>query len=148
MSLDVYLRLPGGTHQHDARIFIREGGQTREISRAEWDERYPGREPFTLLPGATDEVYSANITHNLNQMAEAAGIYYALWRPEVIGITRAEHLIDLLRMGLAFLNRDPDRFQPLNPANGWGTYEGLVSFVAEYLAACEAYPDAEVSASR
>lgn len=28
-------------------------------------------------------IFSANITHNLNAMAEAAGIYKHLWRPEV-----------------------------------------------------------------
>ena len=33
--------------------------------------------------------YSANITHNLGKMAEEAGIYKHLWRPEEIGITKA-----------------------------------------------------------
>ena len=28
-----------------------------------------------------EEVFSANITNNLNKMANAAGIYDALWRP-------------------------------------------------------------------
>lgn len=28
----------------------------------------------------TDNLYSANITHNLGKMAGAAGIYYALWQ--------------------------------------------------------------------
>lgn len=27
-------------------------------------------------------VYAANVTHNLNRMADAAGIYLPLWRPE------------------------------------------------------------------
>lgn len=27
-------------------------------------------------------VFSANITHNLGEMADKAGIYKALWRPE------------------------------------------------------------------
>lgn len=27
-------------------------------------------------------VFSQNVTHNLGKMADAAGIYYALWRPE------------------------------------------------------------------
>lgn len=31
------------------------------------------------------EVFSANITHNLGEMADKAGIYKACWRPEEIG---------------------------------------------------------------
>ena len=31
-----------------------------------------------------DEVYSANITHNLGGMAREGGIYQACWRPEEI----------------------------------------------------------------
>lgn len=31
--------------------------------------------------GTEHEIYSTNITHNLSPMADAAGIYYACWRP-------------------------------------------------------------------
>jgi len=44
-------------------------------------------------------VYSANITHNLNEMAGAAGIYKYLWRPEEVGIYYAENLIDPFTKG-------------------------------------------------
>lgn len=93
-------------------------------------------------------LYSANITHNLNRMANAAGIYEALWRPEEIGVTHAIQLIPLLREGVARLVKNPKEFEQYNPENGWGTYSGLVSFVKEYLAACEEYPDATVYVSR
>jgi hypothetical protein len=83
MSLDVYLSRPGITTTiAGPRIFIRENGATKEISREEWDQRFPDREPYTVNDTEeTDEVYSRNITHNLNRMAEAAGLYIALWRP-------------------------------------------------------------------
>lgn len=148
MSLDVYLRMPGTMRKSDARIFIREDGQTKEISRAEWDMRYPGREPLTLTASDTDEIYSANITHNLGSMAAAAGLYMPLWHPEDIGAVCARDLIGPLRAGLARLEADPARFAPFSPSNGWGTYEGLCLFVSDYLAACEQYPDAEVSVMR
>lgn len=48
-------------------------------------------------------VYSANITHNLGKMADEASIYYALWRPDEIGITKAGQLIIPLREGLLLL---------------------------------------------
>jgi len=93
-------------------------------------------------------VYTANITHNLNKMAQEAGIYEHLWRPDEIDITNAGQLIGPLREGLALLKSDPNRFEAFNPENGWGTYEGLVSFVEKYLAACEENPDADVSVWR
>src|SRR5690242_14112191 len=93
-------------------------------------------------------IYTRNITHNLNTMAGEAGIYEALWRPEEIGVTTAAQLIEPLRAGLAKLQAEPDRFRALNPVNWWGTYEGLLEFVAEYLAACEANPQATVTVSR
>src|SRR5690242_11451094 len=94
------------------------------------------------------EVYSDNITHNLGAMAEAAGIYKALWRPEEIGIMTASQLIPLLREGLARLVDEPEKFRAHDAPNGWGRYEHLVSFVRGYLAACEDNPDATVEASR
>lgn len=148
MSLDVYLKLPGVQVAIEAKIYIREDGQTREITRAEWDARYPGRAPFTVASEETEDVYSANITHNLNQMADAAGIYQALWRPEEIGITHARQLIEPLRSGLETLRSDPARFSALNPSNGWGSYDRLVRFIMDYLEACCNYPTAEVSVSR
>lgn len=149
MSLDVYLTMPGAREKSDApRTFIREHGQIQEISREEWDRRNPGREPFTVDSSETEEVYWANITHNLNRMAEAAGIYEACWQPEKIGATKAAQLAPLLRDGLANLYADPEKFKLLNPSNGWGDYDGFVRFVAEYLAACNANPEADVRASR
>lgn len=151
MSLDVYLTLEGvlGVGESKPRIFIREDGQTKEISREEWDERYPGVEPATVeSPLDASEVYSANITHNLGRMAGAAGIYEALWRPEEIGITKAEQLIEPLAKGLALLREFPSRFRALNPPNGWGNYEGLARFVEDYLAACREYPEAKVNVWR
>ena len=102
----------------------------------------------TLTAIRPTSVFSRNITHNLNKMAEAAGIYKHLWRPEEIGIIKAAELIEPLRVGLALLVNNPIRFKQFNASNGWGTYENLVSFVTEYIAACEENPDAEVTVSR
>lgn len=94
------------------------------------------------------EVYSSNITHNLGKMASEAGIYEHLWRPEEIGITKAEQLIRPLEEGLALLKQEPEHFEKFNAPNGWGTYEHFVPFVEKYLAACRENPDADVSVSR
>ena len=148
MSLDVYL------HSEQQRavgsgIFIREHGQTREITRAEWDERYPNREPMVVTKEPEiHTVYSDNITHNLGLMAEKAGIYQALWRPDENHMEIAYQLIEPLLEGLVRLQNDAAYFKQFNPPNGWGDYDGLVRFVQNYLEACQANPTATIYVSR
>ena len=102
------------------------------------------------LQGIEDDrdIYSANITHNLNTMAEAAGIYKHLWRPDEIGITHAHQLVEPLKVGLGLLENDPVKFKKFNAPNGWGMYEHFVPFVRKYLEACEQNPYAKVEVSR
>jgi len=102
----------------------------------------------TLTAVRPIDVYSENITHNLGKMAEQAGIYQHLWRPDEIGITKAEQLIIPLTTSLELLISDPERFKAFNPSNGWGSYDGLITFVQNYLAACFDNPDADVSVCR
>jgi hypothetical protein len=151
MSLDVWLKTTrfAESVKPIKRIFIRENGQTKEISREEWDERFPDREPVYAIVNADErEVFGWNITHNLSKMASEAGIYKHLWRPEELGVKKAEQLIEPLTSGLFLLLNEPDRFKAFNPENGWGNYEGLVEFVRMYLNACKEYPEAEVHICR
>lgn len=95
-----------------------------------------------------EKLYSSNITHNLGAMAEEAGIYMHLWRPEEIRITKASQLIEPLRTGLELVKSDPERFKKHDAANGWGTYEHFVPWLKEYLEACVKHPEATVRADR
>lgn len=149
MSLDVKLELETPVQHAHTGIFIRENGATREISRTEWDEKFPGREPVVVAQAEEDHcAYAANITHNLARMAAQANLHDALWYPDEHGYETAGSLIEPLERGLALLKSDPDRFSAFNPDNGWGDYEGLVGFVEAYLAACRRYPVAKVRVSR
>lgn len=150
MSLDVYLNLKGEHKPISERVIpVRENGTVKMLTREEWDAKFPNCEPF--IPSETEEsnqVFTGNITHNLNEMAGLAGIHDYLWRPEEVGVRRAAQLINPLREGLFKLKANPDSFRKFNPPNGWGDYEGLVSFVKQYLVACELYPEATVSVWR
>lgn len=151
MSLDVYLEsdepviVPQGSG-----IFIRENGQTIEMSPEEYDCIYPGRVPCKVRGQAaeTTTLYHSNITHNLLDMAGAAGIYPVLWRPDEYGYVKAKQLIAPLRTGLETLRDNPEVYKKYNPKNGWGSYETLVSFVDKYLQACIKYPKATIRVSR
>jgi hypothetical protein len=148
MSLDVSLTIPGETHTYESRIFVREDGQTKELTREEWDQRFPGQKPFSFSAPDTNFVFEANITSNLGRMADAVGIYMALWRPDEIGITKANQLIEPLTEGLKQMESDPKKFKAFNPSNGWGSYDDFVPWLRRYLNACIEYPEADVSASR
>jgi hypothetical protein len=94
------------------------------------------------------EVFTANITHNLNRMADEAGIYKALWRPEEIGATVADDIIDRLIEGLEDMSRRPSHYEMFNAENGWGTYNNFLPWVAKYLEACIQHPAATIEVSR
>src|SRR6266446_5769613 len=101
MSLDVYLTSKSGVSERlHSGIFVRENGSTKEISRAEWDEKYPNKEPFTVNLEDSSYVFSANITHNLNKMAAEATLYFPLWKPKELGIKFARDLVERLDHGL------------------------------------------------
>ena len=146
MSLDIYLHFDGAPKQAGSGIFIREDGRTIEISREEWDRRFPDREPVVVTTDCeSDVVYHANITHNMSKMAEEADLYTAIWHPEV---SEAYKLIGPLSDGYMKLIDDPAKFKKFNPENGWGSYENLVQFVAGLLMACARYPLARIRVSR
>lgn len=98
--------------------------------------------------GRGEEVYSANITHNLGAMAEEAGIYEIVWRPEEVGITTAKQLIEPLRTALALMRSDPERFRKHDSPNGWGLYDDFYPWLSRYLEACKIWPEASVTVSR
>jgi len=95
-----------------------------------------------------EHLFDRNITHNLNKMADAAGIYNCLWRPDENGITKASQCIKPLQDGLAALVADPDGFRKYDSPNGRGLYIHFVPFVTAVLMACIEYPDADVKVSR
>lgn len=154
MSLDVFLiAAEPVTRRWGGGIFVREAGATVELTAAGWNARHPDRPVPAADPGGgeeveTDRVYRGNVTHNLAAMAAEAGLYWPCWRPAEVGVETAAELTPLLRAGLAALRADPGRYAAHEPANGWGSYAGLVRFAEGYLAACEAHPDARVEADR
>lgn len=121
---------------------------------------------LTLIP-KEEEVYDANITHNLGKMAGEAGIYEAIWRPyrlkpnyienkdyseemkfEKNNSSYAFEIIEILEKGLEDLKSRPEYFEQFNSPNGWGMYEHFVPFVEKYLEACKEFPEATINVSR
>ena len=147
MSLDVMLVVRNSITTKGTGVFIKENGNRRELTISEVREKYPNSD-VEELEFESEYIYSSNITHNLGEMADKAGIYYALWRPEEIGKEKAADIIDILKTGLADLKARPEYFEQFNSSNGWGMYENFVPFVENYLNACIANPDAIIEISR
>lgn len=95
-----------------------------------------------------EEIFECDLTHNLGQMAEFAGVYKCLWRPEELGIETAGQMIPHLEAGYSILTKNKKECMTHNPANGWGDYAHLVVAVERLLNACYETPNATIRVSR
>lgn len=93
-------------------------------------------------------IWAIGVTHNLTAMAEAAGLYKCMWRPDEMCITLASQMIEPLEKGIDAMIKNKEWLQTMNPENGWGSYDILLSVAQRYLAACVENPNAEVEVSR
>lgn len=149
MSLDVSLLTDLPVIKRGSGVFIRQDGINKELTLEEVKLQFPDAIfDNQLKQYSTDEIYSANITHNLGKMAKEAGIYECLWRPEELDITKASQLIVPLAKGLETLLTEPEKFKEFNPTNDWGNYDGLVDFIRKYLEACINHPNTKIQVSR
>ena len=92
-------------------------------------------------------VLDKNITHNLNVMADKAGIYDCLWRPSENGFKYAKDIIPTLEKGLSDMKKRPEYFKQWNSSNGWGLYKHFIPWLEDVLKGCKDYPNAEISVS-
>jgi len=104
---------------------------------------------FTNKPcehcGEAKEGFSANITHNLIAMADAARIYECLW--ESHGKIAGEITLPL-EVGLKLMKSDPVKFKKHDSENGWGTYDNFIGFIEKVLLASKKMPNAKIEISR
>tara|TARA_R110000796_G_scaffold177590_1_gene294414 strand:+ start:896 stop:1294 length:399 start_codon:yes stop_codon:yes gene_type:complete len=114
----------------------------------------------------TEELYHANITHNLNLMANNAGIYDALWKPyrllegcsytadrqeeedfRQLNIDKvsADMITPTIEKGLDDMKKRPEYYKQFDSDNGWGIYDDFIPFIEKYLEALKTYPKAIVT---
>lgn len=73
-------------------------------------------------------VNSWNYTHNINPMIREAGD--PGWWKSLSGLTGTEGR-ELLERVIKGLEADPERFRAMNPDNGWGDYDSLLTVLHE-----------------
>ncbi len=96
---------------------------------------------FTLC----EEVVNFNITHNLTTMAEKAGIYKILWRPQENGYFRAQDILPELKQGIHKMIKEADYFKQFEAENGWGTYNNFLPWLIDVYTACVENPESLIS---
>ncbi len=75
--------------------------------------------------------YSANITSNVAKMWRLAGCDLAEYH-----MMSADALAAALGPAIADMRANPAKYQALNPANGWGSYETCLRFLTDLHDAC------------
>lgn len=178
MSLDVSLIVKEPVGAKGTGVFVRENGTTRELTREEvaahWPDAvvaeqeyetdcvYSGNITHNLASMASEagvylalwrpgemlapDIHAAIVAQQeLGNYHNAGGAYEL---EIALPTAHGRDLIAPLEAGLRKLQADPAHYKQFNSPNGWGMYEHFVPFVAEYLGACRAYPDATVGVSR
>lgn len=163
MSLDISIRYnkPKVVKSTGTGIFVRDNGCNRELTREEVAERYPDFD-LSQLPDESQEYESRefwwrNITHNLTEMAsycvpeskQDISLYDLMWCDEYpADIPRTKYITYLVECAKE-LEANPDKYKQYNPKNGWGSYEGLLSYVKEFAKALiDAPQDTTIEYSR
>lgn len=152
MSLDLYIISKEPVKHKDTGIYIRENGQTKELSLEEANKLYPKANVEEVT--SEDNIYwHDNITHNLGAMADQChcycpnktSLYSILWRPEESTLLTAEgkltpSYVKALSICLEELKERRNYYEKFNPENGWGNYDSLVNFVENLLKAINKIP--------
>ena len=108
-----------------------------------------------------EEHWSANITHNLGNMANhipvwlgngvKTTLYYICWRPEEIRPAikvNTDTILAGLIQGINYMLLYRKELLQYESPNGWGTYNGFMKFLLNYKQACEDNTDCEIEVSR
>lgn len=80
-------------------------------------------------------VYDANMTSNVAPMWRKAGIELRHAKGMVSGA-----LVYRLAEAVAAMKASPDEYKAMNPATGWGDYDGALKFLEDLLATCRHFP--------
>ena len=99
------------------------------------------------------------ITHNLNTIVSELGLlvglpyYEVIWRPyELFGLKNGEVPVGLVLNVLPDLIKNLLEFEhcltDYLPSNGYGTFEGLIGFVCDYLKECYKHKEAYIYCCR
>lgn len=98
--------------------------------------------PMLALAGWTWPEHKDDERSSLSIVTETAG--QRVWSAAYLEGARAADIGEKAMHVLRNLEAEPEKYRALNPANGWGTYEGLVTEWRRFVEAIRAYPDSTI----
>jgi hypothetical protein len=97
-----------------------------------------GPEPITIWPADI-----GNYTANVSRMwTEALGYPLSDLTDKTAGDCRAD-----LERAVTDMTANPAKYQAMNPSNGWGNYDGALTYLDRLREACLAHPNALIHIS-
>lgn len=95
-----------------------------------------------LTPPKPQGVEIGNMTYNIAPMYNKAfGVDD--WK-KVVGGKRAGDVIPEIFFAHKDMKDNPEDYKPLNPKNGWGSYEGALEYLNKLLVGCCENPDCTI----
>ena len=95
---------------------------------------------FTLKIN-NEEIFDANMTHNVTPMWHKAGCYEALYMSDG---QRASDIRDIIVDAVVDMMKHKAEYQKLDSPNGWGIYEHAFKFLISVAVACCDFPEATI----
>lgn len=103
-----------------------------------------------------DREWIANITHNMNKMAQRIFVsenketlYDYVWRPEELDREiDTKEMAKILTKGIYIMISKRRSLLRYEPENGWGSYDSFLKFLIKYKEACEDSPGYIIEVSR
>lgn len=108
--------------------------------------------------------WSANITHNMAEMADHVSVwcqprnsdgcvatttlYNVVWRPDECNLDNTSVILGALADGIHQMVRHRKDLLQYNPKNGWGDYDSFLQWLIKYKNECEDNPDCEITVWR
>ena len=80
-----------------------------------------------------------NYTHNVGRMLSVAAGIDASWYRMLNGMTGAEGA-EFIDRTIKALEAEPERFEAMNPKNGWGSYDGILTVLRKMRDAVPEWP--------
>ena len=99
---------------------------------------------FTLKIG-NEEIFDANITHNVVSMWEKAGCCEALYKSDG---QKAMDVRDIIVDAVVDMMKHKAEYKKLDSPNGWGIYEDAFKFLLSVAVACCDFPEAIIGVDK
>jgi hypothetical protein len=104
-----------------------------------WNLTYNLLDMLNVAFGLTDEPNGLSVPEQVVFKKEGSKYYFDQWKNKT-----AQECEQSVQDAIERMEADPEKYKQYNPPNGWGTYEGALTILRDFLKTCREYPHAKV----